>query len=588
MHPSEVIQSVSFESATARLLRSGSKSGDKAWDERANRWILRAVSMLLVAGLTPCMVRAQSVDRSAAPPRLEEQQAVDRTGAPLHLEEQLAADRLAASPPAEEKRIRRTMPWRIVPGIALWETYTDNVTRAPSASAQSGWIRELVPSLRIEGIGPRVSGLFDYRLRDLSYANMSQLNSRQNLLNSNVTIEAAENWFFVDARASITQQNTSAFAATTPNFASASSNQTETTVFQLSPYLRGKVSDIAAYQIRFNQTNSRTSNNTLPATETAEWVARIKNTPSSSKLGWSLDSDALAIRNDAAGKRQDGRIRGTLIYDIYPELHASVMYGRENTDYASSTMQSSNTPGIGVEWSPGARTQFAAVKERRFFGDGRSLVLSHRTPLVALKYTDDKDATVMPNQIAAGGQGSVYALMSDLLTSSIPDPVARGQAVKSRLEQTGVSAISGTIGGFVTSRIFVSHNRDASAVLIGRTNTITLTLSQRDRQSIGLGATSVTDSFSSSADIRQQIESGAWVHRLSPLSTMTLTASRLHTIGLSTTSSDSRQDAQSLFYTKQIGAKTSASAGVRRAQFSSTISPGYRESALVGSLSASF
>ena len=573
--------------AVTAMLPAGLKIDRQAHIRRASSWILCA-SVFVAASLTPCMVGAQAVDTSAAPQRLEAQpmmgaQAVDTSAAPQ------SVDASAAPPRLEERPARRrTARWHITPQVTVSETYTDNEAHAPSGSAQSGWVRDLTPGIRVEGAGPRVTGFFDYRLHDLAYANQSQLNNRQNLLNSFATVEAVENWLFVDARASITQQNTSAFGAAVQDTASASTNRTETTVYQVSPYLRGKVSDIAAYQIRFNQTGSRTNAGASAATEmeTTEWVARIKNTPSSSKVGWSFDSDAMTIRNDTVGKKQNGRIRGSLIYDIYPELHASLIYGRENTDYASSTMQSANTPGFGLEWSPGARTQFVAVKERRSFGEGHSLLLSHRTPLVALIYTDNKDVTVMSNQIAAAGQGSAYALMSDLLASSIPDPEARGQAVRSRLEQTGVS--TAPAGGFITSSIFVNHNREASAVLLGRRNTMTITLNQRVSQSIGPGAASVTDSFSSSTDIRQQAATVAWMHRLSPLSTITNSVSQLHTSGSGVTSIESRQNSHNAFFTYQIGVKASVSVGVRRTQFFSTVAPGYRENAFVGSLLISF
>ncbi len=537
------------------LRATGRKIHRPAHSDRASPWLV-CVGVLVAAGLTPCAVRAQTVDASAAAQRLE-------------------------APPA-----RRIARWQVVPRVTLSETYTDNATLAAPGSAQSDWVRVLTPGIQISGAGPRVSGRFDYSLQDLAYANQTQLNSRRNLLSSFATVEAVENWLFVDARASITQQNTSAFSAAAQDPAGAISNRTETTQYQVSPYLRGRVSDIAAYQVRFSRTETQTSNGAVPATQTAQWVARIRNTPSSSKLGWSLDSDAMTIRNDTMGNKQSGRIRASLIYDIYPELHASVMYGRENTNYASSATQVINTPGVGLEWSPGARTQFAAVRERRFFGDGQSLLFSHRTPLLALKYTDDKDVTAMSNQIAAGGQGSVQALMSDLLTSSIPDPTARAQAVRSSLEQAGAS--SPPAGGFITSRIFISHSRDASAVLMGRRNTMTIRLNQRDNQSIGLGAVASADSFSSSADIRQQTASASWTHRLSPLSSITNSVSSLHTSGSGATGLESRQNAHNAFFATRIGAKTTASVGVRRTRFSSTVSPGYRENALVGTLSMTF
>jgi len=522
---------------------------------RAGAW-MPSIGVLAAVCLSPCIARAQAVD--AVP----------------------------TARSSEGQHARRVTPWRIVPRISLSETYSDNVTHAAPGFVQSGWMRDLTPGISITGAGPRVSGSLDYRLRDLAYANQSRLNNRQNLLSAFATVEAAENWLYVDARASVTQQNTSAFGAPAQDFAGAGSNRTETTVYQVSPYMRGRFGNIANYHIRFNQTGSDNGNSVASqATTTSEWVARVRNAPSSSKLGWSYDSNVLIVRNDTVGKRQNGRIRGSLLYDIQPELHASLIYGRENSDYATSTTQATDTSGFGFEWSPSARTQVAAVKERRSFGEGHSLLLSHRTPVVALKYTDTKDISIMPNQIAAGGRGSIQALMSDLLTSSIPDPAARAQAVRSSLGQAGTSPAT---GGFVTSNIFISRNREASAVLLGRRNTLTMTLRQQDSQSMGVGAASLADSFSLSSNISQQTASASWAYRLSAKSTLTNSLSSLHSLGSGATSIESRQYAQTAFLTSQVGKSTTTSIGVRRTRFSSTVAPGYRENAFVGSLSISF
>lgn len=540
---------------TAATHADGLKCGRRAHIHRASPWNL-CLGVLVAVCLAPCMARAQAVDAAAAVQPLDGQPA------------------------------RGTARWQITPRVTLSETYTDNMALAPPALAQSGWVRDITPSISVAGAGPRVSGSFAYSLHDLSYANQPQLNNRQNLLSSFATVEAVENWLFVDALASITQQNTSPFGPVAQDAASASSNRTETTIYRVSPYLRGRVSDIASYQFRFNQIGSHTNGGVSPATATAEWVAQIKNLPHSSKLGWSFDGDAMTIRNDTVGTKQNSRVRGSLIYDFQPELHASFMFGRENSDYASSTMQSTNTSGFGLEWSPGPRTQFAAVKERRSFGEGHSLLLSHRTAWVTLKYTDNKDVAVMSNQIAAGGQSSVQALMTSLSTSSIPDPVAGGLAATSGLAPTGASTAA--TPGFVTSSIFISRNRVASAVFAGRRNTITITLSDADSQSINPGVAPVTDSFSSSTDIRQRSASAAWLYRLSPVSTLTNSISSQRSNGSGAASAESRQYSNSAFLSSQIGRRTTASIGVRRTKFFSTLAPGYRENAFLGSLSISF
>ena len=547
-----------------KILKSGSKGRLRAPGEGTERRILGMVGVLLAAaGAAATPARAQEINAPAAP------------AAPT------------APAQVEEQRALRTGGWHVTPQISVSETYSDNVAHVPSASAQSGWMRSVAPGIRIDGAGARVKGFFDYRLFNIVYANQSQLNNNRNLLNSSATIEAVEDWLFVDARAIISQQYRSAIGAVANDTVSANSNRVETTTYQVSPYIRGRMSDIAAYRLRYNATSGGSKDGAIPNTNTSEWAGRIKSAPSSAKLGWSVDGSALNVRNSTVGNRQDARISGSLIYDIDPQLHVSIIYGHETTDYASSTKQAFATPGFGFEWSPSQRTQVSAVKEKRFFGDGHSLIFSHRTPLVAWKYTDSKDVSVMPNQIAASGLGTISGLMSDLLARSNPDPVARAQAVNARLEQTGVSALTTASGGVLTSSIFVTGSRVASVVLLGAINTVTLSLTQTDRQSIGLD-TGTVNTFSSNSSFRQQGWNVAWAHRLTPLSTMTLMLSRLRTEALTVTSSESSQNIQNLIFSTQLSPRTFASVAARRTQFDNSVGGGFRENALVGTLTMRF
>jgi len=163
------------------MLATRHQTGRSARVGRASPWILH-IGILVGTNLTPGMAPAQGIDTSAVSQRAAEQ------------------------PPSRSAR------WLVVPRVSLLETYTDNVTHAAPGFAKSGWVRDVTPGIHVQGNGPRVSGFLDYGLRDVSYADQSQLNRRQNLLSSFVTIEALDNWLYLDARANITQQNTSAHA----------------------------------------------------------------------------------------------------------------------------------------------------------------------------------------------------------------------------------------------------------------------------------------------------------------------------------------------------------------------------------------
>jgi uncharacterized protein (PEP-CTERM system associated) len=230
------------------------------------------------------------------------------------------------------------------------------------------------------------------------------------------------------------------------------------------------------------------------------------------------------------------------------------------------------------------RTQLSVVHERRFFGAGHNVVFSHRTPLTAWRLASVKDAAVLPTQLTTSSLSSIQGLMSDLLTSAIPDLEARAVAVRRRLEETGISETSALSSNFFTTRPFIFRNAVASFALLGATNTITFTINRREQRSFGVsiaGEGSLADE-----DFRQRGFDANLAHKLSPLTTLTLAATSLRTEDLKIAARRSRQYFYSLFLSSRIGPRTSASFGIRRTDFnSSTALDSYRENAIFGSVS---
>ena len=488
------------------------------------------------------------------------------------------------SPAADPNGLRA---WRFTPMLSVSETYSDNVTLAPAGAAKRDWITTVSPGIHAEGSGVRVRGFFDYRLSDSTYANEANLDNRQNFLNSRITVELLEKRFFIETRASISQQVRSAFSATSTDTSSATANRVETSVYQIAPYWRGRYSDIAIYQIRLNATQSTSRGIAASSTSTTEWLGSLRSATPSAKIGWALEGTALSVDSGAAKKSEMTRGRGSMILEVQPDLHLSLFEGFETTDFSGSGRQSSHTPGFGLAWTPSIRTQVAAIREKRIFGQAQTIALSHRISRIALRYDDSREIAVLSNLVAASGPGTLNALMSDLLMSGIPDPALRAQAVNSRLETSGQPAQSGAVGEFQTNQIFLRRNRQLSVAALGATDTVTLSWNLRDQLAVGSVASSL-DSFSVSPSIRQRTVRATWMHRLSPISSMTLSSSRLNTQSLAGSTAESTQTAMSLLATRKIGQRTSVSVGVRRSVFDSTVTGGNRENAVLSTLATRF
>src|SRR5437016_13528832 len=111
-----------------------------------------------------------------------------------------------------------------------------------------------------------------------------------------------------------------------------------------------------------------------------------------------------------------------------------------------------------------------------------------------LSLTSTKDAAVLPSLSTASSSSSIQALMSYLLTSAIPDPEARAQAVRRRLEETGIPGISPLNSNFASARPFVLRNDVASFALLGAIHTVTLSVIRRERPGFGASLAGVGSS----------------------------------------------------------------------------------------------
>src|SRR5450830_1196379 len=61
--------------------------------------------------------------------------------------------------------------WRFTPELTLRETYSDNITLAPSGSEQSGFVTEIAPGFTITGKGRRSQLRATYQARSINYSN---------------------------------------------------------------------------------------------------------------------------------------------------------------------------------------------------------------------------------------------------------------------------------------------------------------------------------------------------------------------------------------------------------------------------------
>jgi len=479
--------------------------------------------------------------------------------------------------------------WAIKPRVSLTETLTDNANVNASSGKQSDLITELAPGVRIEARTARVKAYFDYELRGQFYAK-SDYSRTQNSLNTFGTLEAVDKWLFLDFSGLIAQQAISAFGPQSPGNTTINRNSTETATYRLSPYIRGQLGGLADYLLRYNASTTRADSSAVSDMDLSQWNGQLKGSTPFKNLKWSIDGDQQTVKY-SRGRETDAEIfRGSAIYALMPELRISLSAGRESNNYASIDQESSTTSGYGFDWNPTERTQISAFKERRFFGDGHRFTLSHRFPMSSIGYTDTRDVSVMPNQFATAGMGTVYdqfyPQFSQICIQQFGGTPSQSQINNCVLNLFGLLGIqpnTQVTGGFMTTRATVQRLQQLSLAIFGVRNTLTILANRTENESM-LASSQFVDIANQSSVVRQEGLSLTFSHRLSELSNLNVLASRQQSTGSGFNNIKTTSTLYQVNVSTKLGAKTMGSVSLRRSEFDSNTNP-FTENALLGTLS---
>lgn len=471
----------------------------------------------------------------------------------------------------------------IVPLVSLTETLTDNVRL--SANRQSDMITEVRPGIRISSDSRRLKGFFDYSLNSISYTQNSSLNQIQHALNTGGTLEAVDNWAYLDFSGSISQQAISAFGAQpSGNTSSINSNQTEVFNYRLSPHVRGRLGDLANYEARYSRSGTDSRSGLASDVASTDSLVNINGDTGSRRLGWSADATRQSIDYTGGRATEGDRFIVGLSYTVTPQLIVSARGGREANNYTSLDKQSYATSGVGFNWNPSQTTRFEASLDRRSFGNTHRLNFEHRTARTVWRFSSVEDMSVTPNKWVAGSLGSIYDLLYSQFASLAPNAAARAQLVNAYLLANGISPNGAAINGFLTSALSLERRQDLLFALLGVRDTVTFIGTRSETRRLDAVSAGVDD-LTTSPLIRQRGFSVNYSHRLTPDYSLGVLVSQQNTSGASSLQ-DNRLRFLNVSVTGKVGKRVTASLGVRRVVSVGT-SP-YVENAITGNLNAQF
>lgn len=490
-------------------------------------------------------------------------------------------------PSAESKGANTAASQRgllIEPSVALSTTYTNNAKLA-SVDRRSDVIVEVRPSIRIVSNGGAVRGTLDYSLRSFAYVNGTSDNRLQNVLNTRGSVEIVSDRAFVDFGGSISREAISAFGVQTADSSRVSANTAQQSRYNISPYVRGRIDELANYEIRYSHLNSFSDAQQASDGDVQinTWRATANKEYPGKKLGWSLEASSENIDYKVARSIQADRLRGVFTLIASPQIRMHLSGGSEANNYTSLDDRNYANWGAGLRWYPTDRTAVEADSERRFFGEGHRFSFNHRMERTAWRLSDIKDVSVGRGLESIGSQGTLYEVLFDQFASVEPDPTRRAQLVNSFLQANGLNA--NTVDGFLQLSATIQRRQQLTFSIIGLRNTITL-VADRSKNTKMNGSSIGSGDFTNSDMIKQRGVGINVAHALSPTSTLSVLLLSRRASG-SLEIQDSSIDTYTATYTTKFSSKAAFSAGARHTHFKSAVNP-YSESAVFGQLTVRF
>ena len=475
--------------------------------------------------------------------------------------------------------------WTIVPRVSLTGTLSDNINLS-STDKESGLISQLTPGVRIDAQTARLKMYLDYALSGLRYSTGNSSNNAQNALNAFGTLEAIDNWLFLDFSGQISQQIINPFGQQSPSNVYDNKNTTETSTYRLSPYIRGQLLGSAEYFLRYNASVTNYQNSSLSDVTLSQWIGQVRGNTRLQNLNWTIDGSQQNTDYSRGRDYEDGRLRGILTYRLFPELRISGSGGWETNNYQSLDNEGQSTYGYGFDWTPTERTQVSGFQERRFFGNGHNVLISHRFPLSSIRYTDIRDVSLIPNQFSTVGLGTVYDQYFDQFATLIPDSAARAAYVNSLLNQSGIAPNAQAVSDYAAQRPRVQRSQQFTYVIFGARNSLTLVAARNENQALTVFGQN-TAIAGEASNIVQQGVTLSFLHRLTPLTGLNVLGYRMKSQSGLTNALDTTTTTYQVGVSTRLGAKTGGSLNVRHTDFDSNTSP-YSENAVVASLSMFF
>lgn len=471
--------------------------------------------------------------------------------------------------------------WKWQSSISLRETATNNVNLDPDNARTSDLVTEITPNLTFSerGQNTRVDGFVSIPV--VFYARTGDANnSVYPSLNLVGDVGFFDGIFHVEGAVDVSQQFFTPFGAQPQDFATSTDNRYRTTTYRVSPYLQGVTSGNIAYELRNNNVWSNLSGAPIDTDNSryTQWLAKAESA-GTGNVGWRASYDYTDVTFDNEGSLKTQIARIAPFYAVTSQFRVEAIGGYEKNE-GTVTDYSGAVYGVGFRWTPTERTNVVGNWEHRFFGSSYLFSFDHRTPLTVWNVAVSRNVTTYPQQLAAlQGGTDVVGYVNNLYLSSIPDPIARQQAVQQFMRERGLPDTLLSPVTLYSQQILLQQQQTASLGLIGARNTIFFSVYNLRSEPITASGIALPPLLSQGNDNTQTGGNIVWTNRLTQAVNLVASLDAFRTVSNAPPEFETKQGIAQITLTAPLSGKMTGFIGARYQALSSDVSSDYNETA---------
>jgi uncharacterized protein (PEP-CTERM system associated) len=434
--------------------------------------------------------------------------------------------------------------WKFTPTLGVSETYSDNPGLQRDADAHGQWISEAIPGFTLASRSRRLrlSAFGEwhfYRYQDKNTPNMHDRERRYGL---NADARLIEDFLSLETAASGSRQAISAFG---PRYNEPYStfNRTDVRTWSISPVLQHRFGNTAAMQLRVThdsvESDGNITNSAFADSRSTSALLSLASPDANSALGWGLQYMRQNLEMDRYGSSTSVNASANLRYRLSRSWSAVASVGHDSYEFTTLNSRTSGPSyNAGFIWAPSSRTSVDARIGHSFLGKTGALAATQRTRRLVSRLSYSDQVTTSRAQFLLPAAIDTAAMLDQLFSSTISDPVLRAQAVQSYMASTGLPPSLANNINYLSNRYMREKRLQAawiytlphSTMMLSayRSQRTALSLEQSDSELLGSQFASLND------NVRQYGVDASFSYRLSPRTTASAAAAASRSTSLTT------------------------------------------------------